>query len=207
MSKGGFIQIPHKVIRNPNINCTEFVMLMQLKYSSYTNGNVNEFDVDLQKLKCAINIGDTRTIKKCLHTLYQNKYIVEEVKIINKHPLHVILDMEKLNEKPFAQLSAKLLDCIDQIDYIGVRLLYYYESYIVRSDVRKQYCYPSIETIVRNTGISKNTVTRYNELLVKSKLLKIEKHKLGTEYSYNDNDDLIFDRYNNHYYVRVENIK
>jgi hypothetical protein len=183
----------------------EFCLLLRLKYLSFTSGNKDIYDVYFGRLKSNLYINDNRTMKKCLNNIHKQGYINEDVDVQRKKPVQIKLNMELLNEKPFSQLPTTLLDQIQEIDYVGIRLLYYYESYINRSS-GNQFCFPSVETIVNDTGISKNTVTKYNEILKNKQMLRIVKHQLSTEYDYKDNDELIFDKYNNHYYVKVNNM-
>jgi hypothetical protein len=195
------------VVRDPNLNPSDFSTLLYLKLLSFYNSAMS-FEVDPKKLSLKLKMDDIRTLKKCIESLISNGYLLEGVEFKRKSPISIRLSNEKLHQNPpFTQLPATVFEFIETINYFGVRLLYYYESYINRNGIHKQYCYPSIETIVKETGITKNTVTKYNDILVKNKLLKIEKHKLGTEYKYDEQDNLIFDRFNNHYYVRIENLK
>src|SRR5690606_34622114 len=135
-----------------------------------------------------------RTIKKYFDHLHQLGYIKEKLVIKRKNPINVHLIIEKLQEKPYTQLPVSILEKLDTIDYIGLRLLYYYESYINRTQIQNQFCFAAMDTIEKHTWISKKTIIKYNEILVKSKLLKIEKHKLETEYNYTEQDELIFDK-------------
>ncbi|MNK97755.1 hypothetical protein D3C87_1181020 [compost metagenome] len=164
-------------------------------------------ELDPNEFKRALDINDNRTLKKSLSSLFKNSYLRSECKIVRGKPLTIEINEErfKLNDN-FTQLPTKLLSMIKEIGCVGVRLLYYYESYIIRSKVRNQFCYAAIDSIYTDTGISQKTILKYNELLRKAKLLKIEKHELKTDYEYTEADELIFTRYNNHYYVRLENI-
>jgi len=99
-----------------------------------------------------------------------------------------------------------MLNHIKDIDFNGFRLLAYYESYINRRDSRKLFCYMSIETIKQETGLHKATIIKYNRVLVDKRLLEVVKHDLGTDYRYSDEGKIIFNKFNNHYTVRLENI-
>jgi hypothetical protein len=206
LSKNGYIQIPNSIIKNPKVNPIDFSLLVKFKYLYYDCGNNYDFEIDLQKLKLNLYINDNRTIKKCFENLYELRYIKEQIEIKKRKPIHIKLNEKWIKEKPFTQLQANILDWIEDIDYVGIRLLYYYESFINRSIIKNQFCFASMDTIGKDTGITKKTLIKYNEILVKSKLLKIEKHKLTTEYNYTENDELVFDKYNNHYSVKVGNI-
>lgn len=201
-----FTQIPDNVVRNNKISSGEFVLLLKFKYQYYLNKNNKELIFDLNKLKCSMNINDSRTLKKYLLNLHEHKLIDIYGELTGRKPITFNLNIDKIEEKPFTQLPTSIMDKIDKIDSTGIRLLYYYESYIVRSNVNKQFSYAALKTIERDTGINEKTIVKYNRILEKEKLLQVKKHKLSTEYNYTDNDDLIFDKYNNHYYVQIENM-
>jgi hypothetical protein len=95
---------------------------------------------------------------------------------------------------------------VNEIGCIGVRLLYFYESYINRNNNKVKFCYVSYETVRDCIGLSTKTIAEYNDVLIKTKLLKVTKHRLGTEYEYDKDDALVFDRWNNHYEVRLDKI-
>jgi hypothetical protein len=57
------------------------------------------------------------------------------------------------------------------------------------------------ETLKNRLKMGGHTIKVANDELIKNKLLKIERHKLENTNSYNEDDELIFDRYNNHYIV------
>jgi hypothetical protein len=205
------IQIPNEIIRNEGVqlNAIEFVMLLFLKKLYFLSGNKDTFEIDPKKLMCHIGIGDNRTFKKIFGTLYENGFILEKMESVPRgKPLVVKLNISKLECKSgFTQLPTKLLDKANEIGCVGVRLLYYYESYINRKNNKVDFCYASYETITSALGIGKQTVSDTNQVLVKCKYLKITKHQLGTEYKYNNDDVLMFEKWNNHYDVKLDKIK
>jgi DNA-binding transcriptional regulator YhcF (GntR family) len=101
-----------------------------------------------------------------------------------------------------------MLNRIDQIGTIGLRLLVYYESFINRQEpITEQYAYPSIETTSKTLGINKNTILKFNEILVTAKLLKITKHKIEFVDELDELDQPIrFTKYNNHYHVQINKL-
>jgi hypothetical protein len=87
--------------------------------------------------------------------------------------------------------------------------MYYYQSYI--NNTKRDWCFPSFETITRETGISENTITKYNKILAATKMVKITKHKLECTYGYEIDEDsgeenIQFERYNNHYEIQWDKI-
>jgi DNA-binding transcriptional regulator YhcF (GntR family) len=113
-----------------------------------------------------------------------------------------------LDNKTFKQVPASVLNRIDNIGVIGLRLLFYYESFINRTDdITKQFAFPAIETTSKALGLNKNTVIKYNEILESQNLLKVTKHKLEYVDEYTSLDEPIgFIKYHNHYNVLVNNL-
>jgi hypothetical protein len=135
---------------------------------------------------------------------------LEQVKI-DSHSFGTVSLNETLikSKTKFTHIYISLLDKLPIIQANGIRLLCYYESNINRSDRNKpgsHFCFTSIDTISQETGLSRKTIIKYNLILERAKLLDIDKHKLGTDYRYDDKDGIIFNKYNNHYFVRLENI-
>ena len=63
------------------------------------------------------------------------------------------------------------------------------------------YCHVGFETLKVKLKMGSTTIQEANKQLTENKLIKIEKHKLENTGAYNEKDELIFDRYNNHYIV------
>ncbi|WP_339820709.1 hypothetical protein MKZ15_06250 [Paenibacillus sp. FSL R7-0216] len=205
MSNGiSWIQVPDSIIRDPNISALDFCILLSLKYAYYLSGSKdNMFEMDFNVIKRALDINDNRTLKKSLAKLHKQKYIINDVVIHRKKLSEVMLNKVLFN-KPFTQLPTKLLSRVEVIGFIGIRLLYYYESFIVRSETMNQFCYASQEAIQRDTGISIRSIVQYNKELKKAKLLDITEHKVRVEYDKDGN--MNWERYSNHYDVRLENL-
>lgn len=135
------------------------------------------------------------------------EYICNEV-IIDSHSIgEVHLNRKLLTmNKNYACIYGSLLRHIPTIDCTGVRLVSYYESYINRSSAINQFCYASIETITKETGLAKNTIIKYNKILCDKGFISVDKHKLGTDYKYDGKDKIVFSKYNNHYTVNWDKI-
>ncbi|QWU14415.1 hypothetical protein SAMN04487895_101726 [Paenibacillus sophorae] len=202
-----YVQMPNSIIRNPELSSLDFAILIKLKTLQYINGS-NEFVISSKEhIKDQLHINDNRTIKKSFDNLNRNQYILEPVKIDSHSKGKIFLNEQLVKSKnKFTHVYVDILKHIPRIGFNGVRLLFYYESYINRKITLNQFCYTGIATISRETGLNSKTIIKYNGILKKEKLLSIEKHELGTDYRYDENDKIIFSKYNNHYSVRLENI-
>lgn len=202
--------MPNSIIRDPNLSSIEFLVLIKLKQLQFINRSSNFKFNSKEHLKIPLDINDNRTLHRTLNNLYDNRYILEPVKI-DSHSIGTVSMNDALikSKSKFTHIYTSLLDKMLHIQANGIRLLCYYESYINRNDKDKpssHFCFTSIDTISQETGLSRKTIIKYNSVLEKANLLDIDKHKLGTDYRYDDKDKVIFNKYNNHYYVRLENI-
>jgi hypothetical protein len=200
------IQVPDYIIRNNEIkmDANTFGVYVYLKFHHFLSVNKEEaMKIDHMKLKSKLGISDNRTIKKCLTNLHKLGIIFEYIdKLPSNGSISITLNQESHIEKQFTQLPATILNRIDNIGLIGLRLIYYYESYINRSSrLDQQLAYPSIELSAKDLKLNKNTILNYNEILRKNKLIKIEKAKL--EYH---EDSAFFDKYYNKYHVLVDKL-
>jgi hypothetical protein len=129
-------------------------------------------------------------------------------KLPSKGTITITFKPMPIEDLIFKQVQATILNRIDKIGTTGMRLLFYYESYINRQDpITEQFAYPSIETASKILKIDEDTITKYNEILVKEKLLKITKHKLEYTDELNALDEPIrFIKYHNHYHVQLHNL-
>ncbi|OMD71199.1 hypothetical protein [Paenibacillus odorifer] len=205
-----YIQIPNALIRDPNLTSLDFLILIKLKQLQFINGSYEFCFNSKEHIKLPLNINDNRTVKKSLDNLYKHKYILQPVKIDSHSFGKVMLNSLLINAKNnYTHVYTSVMKKLPLLGYNGFRLLFYYESYINRKAIGKasnQFCYTSIDTISKETGLTNKTIIKYNELLKKERFLDIDKHELGTDYRYDENDKVIFNRYNNHYFVRLENI-
>lgn len=208
------IQIPTEIVRNKDINATEFVLLAKLIQAYYLSGKKEEFELHHKNLIFLMSIGDNNTFKKAYNSLVQQGYVLDKLNTLpRKSGILVRLNpniIPELNKGTnFTQLTSKLLDkvVIDAIGYVGIRMIYYFQSHINKKG-KKDYCYASEETIAEHLGITKRTVITYNQKLKKVRLVKIVCHELGEDdyIRKGEKDVLTFKKYNNHYYVREDKI-
>lgn len=163
-----------------------------------------------------LSIGNNDTFKKSFNSLVKHGYILTPLeKLPRKNGILVKVNPKiipkKTGKDPFVQLTSDLLNksVIDEIGYVGIRLIYYYESYINRKVMYKDRCFASEETIAAHLGITKRTVITYNKKIKKCKFVRIEAHKLeatGAFIPKGKKEVELFDKYNNHYYVNREKI-
>ena len=194
------IQIPKVVVHNRKINGKAFAVYYYLKYISFRKwGDKTKLEINHLEMKYKLGIKDNRVIVAALKVLFENRLIEEEIRSM---PIHSLLKitLSKVDDDKFVQLPIQLLDKIPSIKPNGLRLIYYYESFINRR-TSKNFSFPSFEKISEDTGLNHNTIIKYNNILKKNKLIKIEKHQVEHEW------DGTFVKYNNHYKVRWENIQ
>lgn len=214
------VQIPKEIVHDPNITGCSFVLLAKLIQLYYQKGKKLNLSINHNGLKFILMINDNKTLKKSLMNLHEQGYISsefhEQSALPRKKPLEIKLSKKciaELNKKPFVQFTQSLLEkeVIESIGYIGVRLLYYYKSYINTTDYYKSKCYVSEDTTAEHLNITRKTIIRYNRILENRKFLKIKQFKLSKmdcEYKQNKNgmEVISFEKYNNHYSVNEEMI-
>lgn len=196
------LQIPTEVIRNVNFiidekTFTVYAYLLYVKFRSYSN----EIEVDHNNLKRRTNITDNRTLRRCLDKLYDNKLISEKVEkfpIKKKLPI-TLLDTCDMNW--FTQLPMDIFYDLDEIGYVGFRLLFYYESFINRKKVTQLFSFPSYVNIKEDLNICNDSISKYNSILSNKKYITITKHEAEID---DFLDDGRFVRYNNHYRVNID---
>jgi hypothetical protein len=204
------IQIPDEIIRNSifNLDANTFATYTYLKFLYFRNYNESTIELDTKEVKRILNLTDNRTLKKCLNNLHKNDMLVDEVKNLPKrNPLTIQFIPDMFITEKFTQLPATILYKLKDMGSIGLRLLFYYESYINRTEpIQKQFAFPGIETIAKDLHINKETVTEYNRILVKEKLIKITKHKLQPSGEFDELDRGLFTKYNHHYHVQIDKL-
>jgi hypothetical protein len=152
-------------------------------------------------------MNDARTFRKRLKNLYAAGLIENEInKLPTKGSLQIVFNEKIYNEtESFTLISAELFNYyeLDQIDEYAFRQIIYYKSHINMKDKKsdRTFCFVGYDTLTKRLKIAKRKVQDANEQLIKNKLINVKKHKLETEYTYNEDDELIFERFNNHYYV------
>lgn len=199
------IQIPNDIVRNNgyNLNAIDFTLIFYLKHYLFKNNNNEYLKVDHRILMSNVAVSENRTFKKSLLKLYEQGIIKNKIeKLPRKNVLELCIDKNKItNNREFTQLPKRVGDYLDIIDHKGLRLLYFYKSFINNNKPGREYAFPGYKEITNSLNMSDKTVTYYNNLLAVHGLIRIQSHKLGTDYRYNQNDAIIFDKYQNHYYV------
>jgi hypothetical protein len=204
------IQVPDEIIKNEwfKMNSYTFTVYTYLKFLHFRNYNIDEMEINHNKFKHKLYISDNRTLKKCFETLHKEQIIMEYInKLPTKGNIKLTFNPLPYESKKFTQLPATIINKIEHIGAIGLRLLFYYESFINRKEARaKQFAFPSIETISKDLKLNHETILKYNDILKENKLLKIKKHKLEFTFEYDELDQPLFTKYNNHYCVLKENM-
>lgn len=198
-----FVKIPTKVVRNEEFYLSngDFLLYSRLCYLYFRNYHNEEIKVDHKRLMCNSGIFDRRTFKKRLNSLYNNKLIRNNVEHLPRRSEIVIqFNGDMFNEgEYFTMMNSDVFQY--ELNEHAFRLLFYYKSHINMNDKDKDksFCYVGYETLVERLKVSNTTIKNANNDLAEGNWIKIEKHKLGHDYTYNDNDELIYERYNNHY--------
>lgn len=210
------IQMPNNLIRDNTFDCNSFVAYGKLLQLYWQNGQKPLLKFQHKMFMAQMLVNDNRTFKRILDDLYERNLIKTKV---NKLPRKELLELE-LNDyfnikkqgknKEDRFMFAKLPYCVfeypivNEITTYGVRLLYYYKSYINTKMVNKNFCYTAYETIEKETGLSDKTIKKYNDELERLKFVKIVRHELKTTYNYIETatgDCLEYKKYNNHYFI------
>lgn len=204
-----YIKVPTSVVRNENyfLSNQEFFMYARLCFLYFRNYKKKEIEIDHKRFMRFLKISDTRTFKNRLKKLYEVGLIENEInKLPTKGSLKIILNDDIYNkDKHFTMLSSELFSYFikEQIDEYAFRQIFYYKSHINMNDEERDrsFCFVSYDTLVKRLKISKSKVIKANRQLEKANLIKIEAHELETNYEYDEYDELIFNKFNNHYYV------
>jgi hypothetical protein len=214
------IQIPQSIVRSNKISDKEFVVLTKLiQYYKSQPGDDKSLTftiISYKKLMNYVNITDQRTFTTCLKGLYKNNYINNEIKRLPRNgQLTISLSPnvipELAEEKLFTQLESWVINMsvIEKVGHTGVRMLYYLMSWINYTQRGKDHCYASVERMAKDIGVSEKTFIKYTGILEDVKFIKVVRHDINLENQVdkNGNENLLLDRWNNHYYIKLENIK
>lgn len=208
------VQVPTNIVRSSSFNSTDFVLvakLIQIYWTQKVDPKPFILTIDHTLLMHYLHMNDKRTLKKSLNVLYVNGVITNEITTLpKKQPINIHLNPNVITNKDvFTQLTYSLInkEMIQLIGYHGIRLLYYYESYINRK-TNNHFCFVSMETIQSHLNISRPTIIKTNEQLSKLKFIKIEKHEIENDWYTNGETKEVyqFSKYNNHYYVQTDKI-
>jgi len=198
------VKIDNRIVRNKNISNGAFVLYAELVYLKFVNKNSNEISIYHKLLMKYLNWQDVRKLKKYLTELYNQKLIKEKFKTLPKYN-QIKITLTNYSTKNFTWLPNNLIKNIKLLGDIGFRLIYYYKSFINDEQINTQYAFPSLNTIANDLGTTRNTIIKYNNILEKNKLIKIDKHELTGKYK-NNITGKYFTKFNNYYYIRIEKI-
>jgi hypothetical protein len=218
------IQIPQHIVRNSDpetelLTDKEFVLLAKLIQAYYTqpeNSKQLTFEIPYKAFMHFVDINHKRTFKECLHGLFEKKMLTEEiVDLPRKGGLSISLSKNVIPEfnkgQLFVQLESFVLHrvIIEKVGHSGIRILYYIMSYINYTQTGKDHCYASVIRMSNDLGISEKTFIKYTTILEKVKLIRVVRHKPETNYKddKNGNEGLLFNRWNNHYYINHDQFK
>ncbi|MDC2866530.1 hypothetical protein [Bacillus sp. BP-3] len=204
-----YIKVPSGIVRNEKfyLSNSEFLLYARICFLYFKNFRNKEISIDHKKLMSFLGISDTRTLKKQLNKLYNERLIENKIeKLPTKGNLTIVFNEALYGEdKHFTWMSAELFSYFnnDQIDEYAFRQVFYYKSHINMDDKEhdRSFCFVGYDMLISRLKVSKTKVHEANTQLVKAKLVKIKQHVLETTYEYDVNDELVFDRWNNHYYV------
>lgn len=203
------VKVPSGIVRNEKdyLSNVEFVMYVRLCFLYFRNYQNKEIKLDHKKFMLFLKILDTRTFKSRLKKFYKLRLIENEItKLPTKGTLTIVFNEEVYEEdEHFTMVNADIFNYWrnDQIDEYAFRQVFYYKSHINKEDKEhdRSFCFVGYETLVKRLKVSKTKLQEANEQLVDAKLIKIVKHKLEPTYEYDESDELVYDRFNNHYYV------
>lgn len=210
MGKKVYVRVPTDIVRNENIYISnqEFQLYARLCFLYFRNYQKEELEIDHRRLMYSLCISDTRTLKKRLGNLHNLGLIRNKIdRFPKRSPLQIIINADKIKEsKQFTQLNANIFDKAEEINEHSFRLMFYYKSHINLKDKKndRSYCFVGYETLTRRLKMGRETISDANTLLKKNKMIKIEKHKLKHDNEYDEEDELLYDKYNNHYRIRDE---
>lgn len=199
-----FIKVPSNVVRNEGVDIDSGTFVMYVKLCElYFKQKSVEVAFNHKWLGDSTGVKDTRTLRKRLKSLYENGIIKTEVKRLPSYGLMSIELNGELFEKgeSFTMLNASVSDLIGKIHETSIRLLFFYKSHINVTDKDRLYCFAGREHITGKLHIGNTTLTECNKELEKSGLLKVVRHNLETNYEYGEDDELLYARYQNHYFV------
>ncbi|WP_228307306.1 hypothetical protein [Priestia sp. J2] len=211
------IQIATEIVRDTDLKPLDFVLYARL-VSHHTYTKEKEMKIDHSKLKSILRIKDNDTLKKSYNKLYEKGYMLNKLDKLPRKASTLMIINEKYipknqNVKWFTQFASDVVhpNIIDAIGYTGIRMLYVYQSHINYTNLSRHYSFASEETIAKESGVTKNTVIKHNDMLKKHRFIKIEKHKLEETGEWevkkgNVNESLKFTKYNNHVYLSEEKV-
>lgn len=209
-----YIKVPTDIVRNADkekyISNDEFVLYARLCWLYFRNENEpkNVIEIDHRALMRFCRIDDTRTFKKRMKNLSKNNLIIDfKDKLPTKGKLTVHFNEKAYEEDPyFTMLNVSVFEYYrnEQINTNAFRQLFYYKSHInakFQNVTNPNFCFVGYETLAKRLKMGRDSIKEANDQLQKSNLVTIEKHELKSQDEYDENDELITTKYNNHYIV------
>lgn len=205
--KISMIQIPKSVARDHNLTGLDFTLLCYFKYQIFLCDS-QVIKLEIKRLKEDMGLKDNRTLKKSLNKLWGMGYLKSVPQINRKEITNIELSTEITKQKKdFVQLPTLLLTKhLPLIDYNCYKILYFLESHIIRKDSLKLYAHPKLEEIVKETGLSINTVLKCVDNLEKLNILKVERHDFVKKVAQNEEGVYKFQKIRNNYYILMQKI-
>lgn len=200
MSGTPWIQVNNTIVKNNKLSPEAFYLFLILKnLDSHNNGYVK---IGQQKLMKYLHWTNNKIFKRCIIELYEQKIIKEEYINLPKHK-SIYVTFLKYKSIIFTRLPNNIINYIGEIGHIGMRLIFYYRSFI-NDENGNEYAFPSLNTITEETGISRPSIIKYNKKLVKYKLIKIVPHEIKRDININTGKEYI--KFNNYYFILFKNI-
>lgn len=214
------VHIPDCIIRNENginINSKEFLLYYYLKILHDKQKSI-KVKLNHNQYMFKFGIKSNPTFKKMINNLYKNELIKNEIEELPRsEQIEIIMNDDYIGLEPFTRIHINLYYLISKIGHEGLRLMYYHESRINRNKCKEGldgeltydnwFSYAGIRLIEKETRINRNKITKYNEILEKLGLLKIESSDLQYTGVFNEFDQEIKAKYTNKYYPLLKNIE
>lgn len=219
MGKEFKIQVPQEIVRNKEVSDRAFVLLAKLIQAYYTQRTKDKdltFEIRHKEIMHYTNLPNRKKFVDCLKELNKHGFIENEIgSLPKKNGLEITLSnkvIPELNKKQiFVQLENYILHrtIIEEVGHTGVRIMYYIMSWINYKQIGKDHCYASILKMSTELGMAEKTFIKYTKILEQLKFIKVVRHQAKPCYrdDKNGNEGLLFERLNNEYYLKIENVK
>ena len=201
-----YLKVPSSIVRNDDfyLSNDEFMLYSLLCYFYFRKYGQKEIILNIRYVKEFFGIKDNRVLKNRLNKLNDHNLIENRISIIpRRNEMPIIFNDNLYNSYDvFTLISTEVFELYEagKINQHAFRLITYYKSHINKS-MNNNYCFVGYDTLVTKLKASKTTILEANKMLKNEKLIKVVKHKLEPTYEYSSLDKLIYNKYNNHYYV------
>lgn len=201
-----YLLVPTSIVRGKQckLDAKTFTVYCYLIHQAFLMSEKNEtMEIDHADLKLKTHILDNRTLKRCFNKLHDCGLIKEKIeKLPNKQFLYVTLFANDKGDF-FTRMPVDIFARLKEIGHVGFRLAFYYESFINRKLINRQFAFPSFRTIRNDLEISFDTLLKYNKILTDIGLLSVVKYELDKS---SDENDEKFTKWNNKYYVLLHKL-